>query len=136
MPSLPSQAGCEDPSTALWWGNASAGPRLELCKAVSHPREEHKWASVRLSTLAPGPDAPSLSPALIPDVQRAWLPALLGSGVVLQGSISAAIAKYSPPYLAAFQANGDSWHRPQIRVQLLPGSKSCLLLCTAPLAWP
>lgn len=111
MPSLLSQAGHEDPPTGLWWGNVSARLPLELCKAVSHPQEGHKWASVRLSTLAPGPDTPSLPPGSVPDVQRARLPPLLGSGVVLQGSISTATAMHSPLYLTAFQANGDSWHR-------------------------
>lgn len=136
MPSLLCQAGHEDPPTALWWGNALPGPPLELCKAVSHPQEGHIRASVRLSILPPGPDAPSLPPASVPDVQRARLSPLLGSGVVLQGSISTAIAMHSPSYLAAFQANGDSSHRLQIKVQLLPNSKLCLLPCTAPLAWP
>lgn len=103
---------------------------------MSHPQEGHKWALVRLGTLAPGPDAPSLSPASMPSVQRlSWLPSLLGSGV-LQGLISTAIAKHSPPYLTAFQANSDSWHRLEIKARLLPSSTLCLLPCTASLAWP
>lgn len=136
MPSPLSQGGLQDPPAALWWGNALAGHPVKLCIAVFHPQEGHKWVVIRLSTLALGDDAPSLASASVPDVQRMWSPPLLGSGMVLQGSISTAMAKHSSPYLAAFQATGDSWHRLQIKVQLLPSSKSCLLPCTAPPAWP
>lgn len=116
---------------SLPFGGGLAWPPLELCKAVSHPWEGHKWASLRLSTLATGPDAPSLPAASMPNSKG---PSLLDSGIVLQGSITTAIAKHSPPYLAAFHANGNSWYRLQIKVQLLPSNNSCLLPCTALLA--
>lgn len=51
------------------------------------------------------------------------------------GVISTAIAEHSPPYLTAFQANGDSWHRLEIKARLLPSTTLCLLPCTASLAW-
>lgn len=134
MPPLFSQAGHEDPPTALWWGlgwatsgavqgsvPSSGGTQMGFGKA------EHPGSRSRCSFPASSLSAP---------FQRARLPPLLGSDVVLQGSISTAIAKHSPPYLATFQANGDSWYRLQIKVQLLPSSKLCLLPCTSLLPWP